>query len=44
MGSFNVILREPLTQGEFVKLKAIGILKMNDNGDKDDKIIGQRRQ
>ena len=34
-----IILGEPLAQGEFVKLKAIGILKMNDNGDKDDKII-----
>ena len=33
------ILGKPLSQGNVVKVKAIGILKMNDTGSKDDKII-----
>lgn len=38
------ILGEPLKQGEVVKVKALGILKMNDTGDKDDKIIAVRKK
>ena len=34
-----IILGEPLMQGQLVKVKAIGVLKMNDNGDQDNKII-----
>ena len=38
------ILGEPLEQGEVVKVKALGMLKMNDTGDKDDKIIAVRKK
>ena len=34
-----VILGEPLTQGAVIKVKAIGVMRMNDSGDQDDKII-----
>ena len=34
-----LILGESLTQGEVIKVKAIGLMKMNDSGDQDDKII-----
>ncbi len=33
------VLGSPLTRGEVVKVKPIGVIKMNDLGDQDDKII-----